>query len=55
MVIVAKSMFDTTVIATGGSTYSVGSTNELLKILPSQLVIIDDFEDEVILEVIVRN
>jgi uncharacterized membrane protein len=55
MVIVAKSMFDTTVIATGGSTYSVGSTNELLKILPSQLVIIDDFEDEVTLEVTVRN
>ncbi|MDG1549887.1 MAG: hypothetical protein P8Q94_07555 [Candidatus Poseidoniaceae archaeon] len=55
MVIVAKSMFDATVIATGGSTYSVGSTNELLKILPSQLVIIDDFEDEVTLEVTVRN
>jgi hypothetical protein len=55
MVIVAKSIFDTTVIATGGSIYSVGSTNELLKILPSQLVIIDDFEDEVTLEVTVRN
>ena len=55
MVIIAKSMFDETVIATGGSTYSVGSTNNLLKILPSQLVIIDNFEDEVTLEVTVRN
>ena len=55
MVIIAKSVYDETVIASGGSTYSVGSTNELLKILPSQLVIIDNFEDEVTLEVTVRN
>ena len=55
MVIIGKSVFDNTVIATGGSTYSVGSSNQWLKILPSQQVIIDNFEDEVVLEVTVRN
>ena len=55
MVIVGKSVFDNSVIATGGSTYSVGSSNQWLKILPSQQVIIDNFEDEVVLEVTVRN
>ena len=55
MVIIAKSDYDGTVIATGGSTYSVGSSNQWLKILPSQQVIIDNFEDEVVLEVTVRN
>ena len=55
MVIIGKSVYDSTVIATGGSTYSVGSSNQWLKILPSQQVIIDNFEDEVVLEVTVRN
>ena len=55
MVIIGKSEFDNTVIASGGSTYSVGSSNQWLKILPSQQVIIDDFENEVVLEVTVRN
>ena len=55
MVIVAKSGYDDSVIASGGSTYSVGSSNQWLKILPSQQVIIDNFEDEVVLEVTVRN
>ncbi len=55
MVIVAKSDYDDSVIASGGSTYSVGSSNQWLKILPSQQVIIDNFEDEVVLEVTVRN
>jgi hypothetical protein len=55
MVIVGKSVFDNSVIATGGSTYSVGSSNQWLKILPSQQVIIDNFEEEVVLEVTVRN
>ena len=55
MVIIGKSVFDDSVIASGGSTYSVGSSNQWLKILPSQQVIIDNFEDEVTLEVTVRN
>jgi len=55
MVIVAKSDYDDSVIASGGSTYSVGSSNQWLKILPSQQVIIDNFEEEVVLEVTVRN
>ena len=55
MVIIGRSVYDSTVIATGGSTYSVGSSNQWLKILPSQQVIIDNFEDEVVLEVTVRN
>ena len=55
MVIIGKSEFDNTVVASGGSTYSVGSSNQWLKILPSQQVIIDDFENEVVLEVTVRN
>jgi len=55
MVIVARSDYDNSVIASGGSTYSVGSSNQWLKILPSQQVIIDNFEDEVVLEVTVRN
>ena len=55
MVIIGKSEFDNTVVASGGSTYSVGSSNQWLKILPSQQVIIDDFENGVVLEVTVRN
>ena len=55
MLIVGKSVYDENVLSTGGSTYSVGSSNQWLKILPSQPVIIDNFEDEVILEVTVRN
>ena len=55
MVIIGKSVYDNNVISTGGSTYSVGSSNSWLKILPSQQVIIDNFEDEVVLEVTVRN
>ena len=55
MVIIGRSTFDNTVISSGGSTYSVGSSNQWLKILPSQQVIVDNFEDEVVLEVTVRN
>ena len=55
MVVIARSDFDDSVIASGGSTYSVGSANQYLKILPSQQVIIDNFEEEVVLEVSVRN
>ena len=55
MDVIATSVFDQTASSVGGSTYAVGSQNQWLKILPSQQVIIDDFEEEVILEVTVRN
>ncbi len=56
LIVIAKSIFDDGVIATGGSTYNVGSSqNQWLKILPIQQVIIDDYEDEVVIEVVIKN
>ena len=55
MGLIAKTDKNPQVSAVGGSTYNVGGGNLLLKILPSQQVIIDNFEDDVILELTVRN
>jgi len=53
--VIATSQFDSSVSASGGSSYLVGSQNEWVKILPSQQVTIDTWEDEVELVVEVRN
>ena len=53
--VIAVSNFDSSVTATGGSTYLVGSQNEWVKILPSPQVVIDSWESEVKISVQVRN
>lgn len=51
----ATSQFDNTVTSSGGSSYLVGSQNEWVKILPSQQVTIDTWENKIELVVEVRN
>ena len=53
--VIATSQFDSSVSASGGSSYLVGSQNEWVKILPSQQVTIDTWEDKVEHVVEVRN
>ena len=53
--VTAVSDFDSSVTATGGSSYLVGSQNEWVKILPSPQVVIDSWENEVEIIVKVRN
>lgn len=53
--ITATSQYDSSVTSSGGSSYIVGSQSEWVKILPSQQVTIDSWEDKVELVVEVRN
>jgi len=53
--VIATSDFDSSISSTGGSTYQVGSQFEYVKILPSPMVVVDTWEDKVIVIIQVRN